>query len=759
MVQRRYGPVQGAGVGVQELEGDKPIEAGALGWCGYAGVLEKGDVGKLLVCPTKASFVKKCGGYLSDSLLPDAAFDFYSQAAGAGGLVLVRVTDGNEVQAETNLFCRKTTRTLMGKLKAKNGGRWGGKEAKYTSDVDSAGDILETTLDTGITTWAEDQWKGGWLELSAVSNKRYPILGNTALGVITIASDSKMKTDWGTGPSLRYYLYLENEDKCLSYEIRDGLELPATEFSLYIYVNGQLTIWWENLSINPISSRYWENVINNDGRNDEIVADDLWTGAVNNDVRPANHYGEISTVTETLLAAVVHEFDPDQTGDGNGTCALGTTTDAMVEQTITISFSGPTAFTAVSDKFGSLGPAGTVGTAFTPNNKWSPPFTLTAGTSVWAAADVASLVYKPFVADALIGGSLYPDKVNASREKYRVIDNSHKTITVAAGSDLTASGTTGDQFMVTAPLEMAGGEDGIAGMTDADYENQAWDTNSSPFNQIRGKNLGLVKLATPGVTSTSVQKAGVAYAETKNHQYRYEVPAAKTDEVDVDGYVNDTLGRSEFSTVSFPSYGYVADPEANEPGKLKLVTLTGMIHGREARIANDWVGYHKAEAGVDAVLPSVLKLTTEDAILNEEYLNPKGINVIKKVKGRFVMWGDRTLWSDPAWKWKHQREQMSYYEQVLIENFDWIVFAINDPVTEKPALAALKGFFLPEFQRRALRGKSVDDAAIIKLDSEINTDVTRAAGDMYAEINLALADTVERFIMKIGKQGLFESVG
>lgn len=759
MVQRRYGPVQGAGVGVVELEGDKPIEPGALGWCGYAGILEKGEVGKLILCPTKKDFVKKCGGYLSDSLLPDAAFHFYAQAAGKGGLALVRVTDGNEVQAQATLYCRKTTRTVMGLIKAKNGGRWGGKEAKYTNDLDASGDLTETTLDTGITSWSEDQWKGGYVELSAVASKRYLILGNTAAGVITVASDATMKTDWGAGPSLRYYLTLDNDSKCLSYEIRDGLEDPANEFGLYVYVDGQLTIWWENLSVDPASSRYWENVINNDSRNDEIEVDDQWTGAVAADVRPANHFGKIASVTETVLTAVVHEFNPDATGDGNGTCALGTTTDEMVEQVITLTFSSPTAFAAVSSKFGSLGAPGAVGSAFTPNNKWTPPFTLTAGSTPWAASDVATLTYKPFVTDSLIGGALYPDKVNATRENYRIIDNSHKTITVAAGSDLTASGASDDSFMVTAPLEMAGGEDGIAGILDADYENQAWDVNTSPFNQLRGKNLGLVKLANPGVTSTSVQKAGLAYAETKNHQYRYEVPSATTDEVAVDAYVNDTLGRSEFAVVSFPSYGYVADPEAIEPGKLKLVSLTGMIHGREARIANDWLGYHKAEAGIDAVLPSVLKLPTLDAILNEEYLNPKGINVVKKVKGRFVLWGDRTLWSDPQWKWKHQREQMSYYEQVLIENFDWIVFAINDPITEKPALAALKGFFLPEFQKRALRGKSIDDAAIIKLDSEINTDDTRAAGDMYAEINLALADTVERFIMKIGKQGLFESVG
>jgi hypothetical protein len=32
-------------------------------------------------------------------------------------------------------------------------------------------------------------------------------------------------------------------------------------------------------------------------------------------------------------------------------------------------------------------------------------------------------------------------------------------------------------------------------------------------------------------------------------------------------------------------------------------------------------------------------------------------------------------------------------------------------------------------------------------------------GDMNAEIKLRLADTVERFIISIGKQGIFESVG
>lgn len=760
MSQRRYGPTRGAGTAIIEKEGEKPIEAGALGFAGYAGILEKGQVGELITCLSKQDYLRKCGSYIEDGELPDNCIDYFDAAAGAGGILLVRVTDGDEVQAQATLRCRRMTQTPMGSLRAKNGGRWGGKAAKYTDDMPTGGavDLTATTLATGQT-MVKDEWKGGYIELAEVPNKQYAIVGNTAAGIVFVDADQDMLADWTAGGATddRFYLVRANDGKALSYEIRDGIESPSTEFGLYIYTDGVLTISWQNLSTDPTSDRYWINRINNDGSNCEVEAADLWTGAHVATVRPANHYGEIATVTETVLTAVIHEFNPAMVGDADGTFALGTTADTMDAQTITCTFSAPTAFDAVSDKYGALG-SGTVGTLFTPNNKWSPPFTLTAGVTAWEALDVATLVYKPFVADELIGGSLYPDKVNAMRELYRIVGNSHNTITVATGSDLTASGAPGDEFMAVAPQEMSGGIDGNASIVDADYENLAWDVGASPFNRIRDKGFGLVKFATPGVTATSVQKAGAAYAAAKGHQYRYEIPSGIVSEVGADEYVNDTLGRNDFAVVAFPSYAYAPDPEAKEPGNLKLTSLTGQIHGREARIAVNYDGYHKAAAGLEAVLPKILKLPTGDAILNEEYLNPLGINVIKKKQGNFVIWGDRTLWVDPNWKWKHQRELMSYYEQVLIESFDWIIFAINDPIEEKRAIAALNSFFYPEWVKRAIRGNTFKEAAIIKIDGENNTDATRAAGDMFADISLRLADTVERFVIRIGKQGVFENV-
>lgn len=763
MALRRIGPIRGAGVGVVEKEGEKAVEPGALGWAAYPGILEKGDVSAMIVCQNRTQFEKKCGSYIADSLLPDACYDYYGLAGGRGGLLLIRVTDGNESEADMTLYARRVPLKAMGTVKAKNGGRWAGKKKEYTKDVTADSKVTNTTLDTEDATMTKDEWKAGWIRLDAVAGKLYPVISNTVAGVATVASNSTMKDDWTsadpTYANKRYYLYLENSGKAVSVEVRDGEEKPDTEFGLFVYVDGNLANQWPNLSVEPTDDRYWADIINNDDNNDEIAVTDLLTGALTADDRPANKYSKIGSVTATVLTAEIHDWDPDTVGDGDGTIVLGTTTDDMIFQVITLTFTAPTAFDAVSDKFGDLG-SGTVGVLFTPNNDWSPPFTLTAGATAWELNDICTLTYKPFIKDSLINGYIYPDKPNAKRVRFRIVDNDHKTITAAPGSDMTADGAIGDEFMVVAALEMENGKDGIADLADSDYESQAWNLGGSPFDQIMGRNLGLVKMATPGNTATAVAKAGIAYADAKNHQYRLEVPYGTVTEEGADTYCNETIGRNDFAVCLFPSFGYVSDPLGGAEGKIKLVPLTGMIHGKEAKIANDYLGYHKAGAGVEAILPAVLKLTTGNAKLNEEFLNPLGIGVIKKVKGNFIIWGDRTLNVDPTWKWKHQREMVCYYENVLIENFDWIVYAINDPDTEKLALTALKGFFLPEWKpKRALRGENFEDAAIIKVDSEINTDLTRAGGDMYAEIALRLADTIERFILRLSKQGLFESVG
>lgn len=774
MAQRRFGPTRGAGVAIVEREGDQQIEPGALGWCGYAGVFEKGDVGKLIFVQNKTAFTKKCGSVIADSLAPDAALDYYSIANGAGGLLLVRVTDGNEVAATKKLYQRNgDVLTQMGTVSAKNGGRWGGKEKFLVAEMDSIADLANTTLElpASITTgtYKTNEWKGGYIELADVPNVRYKIVSSDADGTLTVESDQTMLDDYDalSGTSLVFYVVLENENKAVSVVIGDGEDAPSSEFSLEVFVDGVSVKKYGNLHTDPENARYWVDVINNDDGNDEIVVADVITGGHTASQRPANHYGKVASVTALTLTATIHDFTVNSPGGGNPTFAVGTTTDAMLDDTITITMSSATVGAAVSARFGALGTV-TLGTLFSPptaaggadENKLALPFTVTAGGSPLAASNTLVINYKPFRANQLINGRLYPDKVNYPMVSYRITANTHKLITVASG-DMTAQSAAADYFMVSAPTYLAGGRDGNADIADADYITQAWDTDSSPFNQTEGKNLGLVKMATPGIDATAVAKAGAAYAEAKNHQYRHEIPSSILTEASALDHINTTLGRSEFTRVNWPSYGYVPhpDPASAREGKLKLVSLTGMIHGREARIATDYNGYHKAQAGLFATLPRLLKLTTGDAILNQELLNPAGIGVILKKKGNFVLWGDRTLHVDSNWRFAHHRELMSYYEHVLQEAFDFIIFSINDADSDRDALTALRSFFQPEWVKRALRGKTFNEAALIKVDDELNTDAVRAAGDKKASVSLRLADVTERFEITIGKSGVFENVG
>lgn len=762
---KRFGPTRGAGTVIEEQEGGKAITPGALGWVGYAGVFERGPVGELVLCSSKAEFLQRMGGTISDSLAPDAVVDYFNNSNGAGGVALLRIADGNQRQAQATLYTRHGNGSALGVLKAANGGRWGGKALRVTGVLASAAGVTNTTLQLPAplaTQFVTDQLKGGYIELQAVPNARYPIIGNTSAGLVVVASDQRMRTALGALTDFRFYITLENEGRGISYRIKDGEDRPDSEFGLEIYVNGELVKVWGNLHTDPLNARYWVNVINSDSSNFYVAAEDLWTGAHTADVRPANYYARTRAVTATTLTADVHLFQVNAaSGTAAPTITLHDADNAQaLDDVLTVTMTSPTAGNVVSARFGALTPALTLGTRYESSIKWIPDFTVTAGGGALASGDTLTLTYRPFKADALVGGYLYPDKPNAKLEHYRIVGNTINTITVATGSNLTTAGAIADMFMLSAPQELQGGVDGAADVVDADYAEQAWAVDSSPFNNLKGMGLGLVKFATPGVTSTAVQKAGVAYAEAKNHQYRYEAAANVTTEQAVLTLVNDTLGRSDYAVIAWPSYGSVPDPDpvfARE-GRLKVVSLTGMIHGREARIASDYDGYHKAQAGVDATLPRLLKVPTGDRYLNEELLNPAGIAVIKKKQGSYVIWGDRTLHRDPTWRFKHQREQMSYYEQVLENAFDFIIFAINDARSDGIARAALRSFFRPEFTKRALRGTDFDDAAVIRVDEEINTDLTRGNGDKYAEVSLRLADTVERFIIKIGKQGIFESV-
>lgn len=914
MAQRRFGPIQGAGVSVTELEGDKIIQPAPTGITCYFGKLLKGDVGELIAATTKSEFFKKCGTYVDGSEVPDSAFDFYNFSSGRGELYLVRLTDGTEVQAETTFFSRhlghgffagpiadgswsETKRALI-KIEAKNGGRWGGRLRVLTDVVAVVGtDITATTLDTAKTMLV-NEYAGATLRLRGVTTRTYEVISNDTAGVVTVAADQDMATDLSLGgdpTNAAYNLVLDNEvlefptqiagtRRALSILYKDGEENETSLFGIEVYEDEAKVIDFPNLSLDPANKWYAPNVINENTSNHWIAITVLFSGTITADMRPADWYGAANAwASDTLTAQIVSVASWSVASADAGWVErfVPFATARPKKQKITITFTDATNFDvtttaadgaeiAYASGLMSATPGGSA-TIAAPN-RYGMGFTIYGGTTAFAAADVIVLDVDPFPVDedgtGLLVGHLYPDVGSDSRSKVLIKSNTSTTITVAsaptptptdhaaatvafntgvlvypltitifaltvehsgwgtfeltlgAGPHASAAalateintqwqaesssigdiatddgadgidfalddsggdpglgyesfiifpvanaelnvaandasiGTLGAEYRVEAPAELRDGYDG-GDLTDTEYLAAVADPATSMLARFFGQSKGLVKVATPGYTATAVQKAFLSHVEAFSYQYRVEIPASVLDDSAAVAYVNDTIGRNDFGKVTFPSYAYVPNPLGN--GSV-LKSLTGAIHGREALVAGNYLGYHKVGAGLEVSLPNVVRLPTGERVLNEEVLNPKGINRVVKKKGNFVLWGARTISIDPAWSFAQQRETMSHYERQFLEEYEFIIFAINNSATQDILIASLTAFFLPEFRKGAIRGDSFQDAVLIKIDSENNTNLTRAMGDLNATIKLRLADTVERFNISIGKAGVFESL-
>ena len=799
MAQKRFGPTLDAGVVMIERESQKTISDSMLGCTAYVGVLERGPTNELISCSGRRDMLAKTGGYIPESMVPDVANDFWSLGEGAGVLFLCRVTDGNEVKATLDLYDRGslTTKQKVITMTAKNGGGWGGKLQTWVCDLAAvpASILTETTVELPVAFVCHaDQFKGGYITFSD-TGESYLIISNTAgpgsvtPAVITVSAESLMITDFGAGVDLEVTLELASKDnygqaKHLAALVKDGQENPTSEFGLEFYCNDELVLSYPDLSMDPNNAHYFLDLINNDGKNHYVTVADALTPKVPTATnRPANFFGTVLkaalTSTVATLTTVIVLVDESNIA---GTMTVDTFTfgSKVIADTykLTLTVPGPT-WALTSQRYQAThaftAPLDTV--AYAADNDYSIGFIATAGTGTTGKYFTITVI--PLVEDMAIGGrihladaaSVYVTK--AWKNGYLITDNTESGVTISTG-DLTLVAD-GGTLPANVPIRLEyrqqfqGGYDGIAAIDTAHFTKYYDLGGTSPFEQLRNKGYGLVKFATPGISDFDavvssfsdsktilVEKAGAAWADSRNYQYRYEILPTTVDEFEAKARVLDTYGKNTFTKVIFPSWVYVSDPV--RLGRLKLIPATGMVHGLEAKSAYNYNGYHKVAAGIDMVMPRIVKLPTGDVILNGELLNPAGLQRIEKRGGNFVIWGGRIPTADPAYKFCQHRELMSHYEHVLQEAFDYIIFAINDKQEWPMLRAAFKSYFLPEWRKRALRGDTFAEACTIKIDAEINTSATMAAGDMYAEIGLTLADTVERLNIIVGKNGIFDEV-
>jgi hypothetical protein len=770
---RRYGPVLGAGTTITEKLSEVAIVPSPLGIVAWAGIMEKGDPGELIIATSKSDMHRKTGGRTPDSYMPYCNDDFWDEGRGAGRQLLVRVTDGTERKSTLILKTREydgagtgAWRNVM-QLDAKSGGRWAGGDNRRIGEITGSGDLTETTIDTGLTLLL-DEFANGVLTMAELTGETFEIVGNTTAGIVTVKGDSQLLTKFGSGTDNEFTLYKNDLDtlgntKKLAVLVKDGARDPANEFGMEFYQNDEKVLNYDDLSLDSNSDVYFVDAINDDTLNEEVRVTDLFTGTIVPITRPANQAGDILSGN---LAALVLTLEWQQTAFDSGNTGVGVMTAVTAKAStqrdfITLEVTddttpGSEVWSVTSTEQDRTFTAATTAVPYVGPNDFFIDFTIAAGAPAWTNGDKIYITVEPVKPAEAINGKLYYDTENSPFDSLTIVDATPTTVSVRAGNDLTALSSEGQPYRLEYREGLEKGYDGHSGVVDNDYI-AVFDLDNSLFNQHRNKQLGLIKFAVPGVSSTSVQKAARTYGEANNSPFREEVPSNIVTETAAVDWSENTMGRNDFAQAIFPSWYYVQDPD--RPSALKLIPVTGAVQGYEALSARAWNGYHKAAAGTSAVLSRAVKLPTGDKVLDDEITNPKGLQIILKKEGNWVIWGDRVPATSTGLKFKHKREQLSHYERVLFENFDWIIFAINDVEQQNIARTALTAYFVPEWKpKRALRGATFPEAASIKVDAENNTEATIQAGNLNAEIKLRLAETVERFNLILSTAGIFEEV-
>jgi len=509
----------------------------------------------------------------------------------------------------------------------------------------------------------------------------------------------------------------------LAVEIALGESRPETHFSLRIFFNNSQVLYIPDASLDPSDPLFVDTVVSDtlgnvgyrsSGENilAWISAKSLWTStyttAEDSDVRPIVGSKALA-VTQTRLYTVA---------------------DIDYEKTISSSI-----FLSPYDQYRNTI---RIKEAYAPVDLEG---------SIASIGTTVNGVSTTFLSSVVIGDYLYSPHSEEARKIVRIVSDTELLLEMAftsnvpaqtkarkagylyvgVGNNLTVAIQTGNSFFVSYPINLKGGYDGNTANTIPYYWTKYVDVDDNHVeNATYGRNLGLVRLAFPGISSITVNKAGAAYAEARSYEFRYELPVYLTTAASIESYIKQELGRNDFTSVVAPSYIYIASPFG--AGK-RMVSAVGDIMGGESLFAVNNSGYHVLFAGRAARLPRAIGLPFEIGRSDEVIANTSGVQMLKYSEGNIIVWGGRAPSLTPAYVFLHIRRCQSNYNRIFIEvdNLQELVFRPNQPELAAQFRMILKGFARREYKKGVFSQYLTFDEAV-RINTGQDVDANSSVG-------------------------------
>jgi phage tail sheath protein FI len=303
----------------------------------------------------------------------------------------------------------------------------------------------------------------------------------------------------------------------------------------------------------------------------------------------------------------------------------------------------------------------------------------------------------------------------------------------------------GDNSAPTAEVvSVAAGSEGSAITTDQPY--------IDAFSKLDDKE-DVSLIAVPGIGSVALVGAGMNYCANRSLSDCFFIgDMSQTD---------DTVEEAKnFRTAITPKNSYGAiyapwvqmlDPTGRSSTPI-LAPPSGFVAGLYAK-TDGQRGVWKAAAGTSAALGGSVGLAVNLTDTQQGNLNPLNVNVIRQFAGSgIVLWGARTVTSDPAWNYIPVRRMAIFLRVSIYRGIQWAVFEPNDEDLWSSLRLSIGSFMMILFRQGAFQGATPAQAFFVKCDNETTTQADIDAGIVNVLVGFAPLKPAEFVVVKISQK-------
>ena len=308
-------------------------------------------------------------------------------------------------------------------------------------------------------------------------------------------------------------------------------------------------------------------------------------------------------------------------------------------------------------------------------------------------------------------------------------------------------------------IHLAGGSDG-GELTPSALQGQSRGSGSDPESPATGlaaleevDDIALVAVPDStyfedGDRAAEAVDALIAHCERDRFRFALIDPPENADIARVRAF------RSRFDS-SYAALYYpwlsVGDPRQDADSVLAPMLIhvppSGAMAGILARSDSER-GVHKAPANL--VVRGITELAATLSSDEQAVLNPEGVNVLRHVEGRGdLVWGARTISSDPEWKYVNVRRLVIFLERSITRSTQWAVFEPNDERLWVTMRGVVANFLTSIWRSGALLGTKPEEAFFVRCDRTTMTQNDLDSGRLVCEVGIAPVRPAEFVLFRI----------